>query len=185
MKKILLTAIALMAMSMAGNAQTSEDIQQSEKRCAELQKLVEGQPKACGAQKVDKFGASITEAAVLAIENSGKLADLYRRTVGETKDGVTDVEIKKPTVEECVSLSTSIAGEGTMLTEAGKSLEDAGKELKELTSQKSPKAIKQAKGATSIIAYGKDAMAILSEETVAQGKAIKEIIETVKSGKNL
>lgn len=185
MKKILLTAIALMAMSMAGNAQTREEIQQSVERCAKLQELVNDQPKPCGAAEVDKFGTEITAAAMLAIENSEKLADFYHRTIGETKDGVTDVTIKKPTAEECVSLGTSVAGESAALTEAGKSLEEAGKKLKELTSQKSPKAIKQAKGATAIIAYGKDAMAILSEETVAQGKAIKEIIETVKSGKNL
>ncbi len=185
MKKILLTAIAMMAMSMAGNAQTREEIQQSVERCAKLQELVNDQPKPCGAAEVDKFGTEITAAAMLAIENSEKLADFYHRTIGETKDGVTDVTIKKPTAEECVSLGASVAGESAALTEAGKSLEEAGKKLKELTSQKSPKAIKQAKGATAIIAYGKDAMAILSEETVAQGKAIKEIIETVKSGKNL
>lgn len=50
--------------------------------------------------------------------------------------------------------------------------------------QKAKKA-KQLKAVTDIVANGKDALAIILEESVAQGKAIKQIIEIVNSAKNL
>lgn len=193
MKKILLSVIALMTMTMVGNAQTKEDIQQSEKRAAELKKLVDGQPKDCGVAEVDNYAKSINAAALLAIANSEQLSSLYYREIGETKDGVTDVTIKKPTAEECAKLGTTIAGEAATIASAKESAEAAAKKFQELSDQaknesnpmKKAKIAKQTKTAAAIIAYGKDALPIIIEESAAQGKAIKQLVETVKSAKNL
>ena len=193
MKKYLLTAVALMVLTVAGHAQTKEDIQQSEKRAVELKKLMDGQPKECGIAEVDNYVKSINAAAVLAISNSEQLSDFYYRQIGETKDGVTDVTIKKPTTDDWVKLGTTIAGETVSIASAKESAESAAKKIKDLEEEvkneknpmKKAKSAKSAKSAAAIIAYGKDALPIIVEESAAQGKAVKQIIETVKSGKNL
>lgn len=193
MKKVLLTAIAMMALVVAGNAQTKDDIQQSEKRVAELQKLVDNSPKSTGISDLDKYAESVKNAAALSISNSEQLSNFYYRQIGETKDGVTDVTIKKPTLEEWLNLSLTIAGEAESLKKAKDSAEAAAKQLQALEEQvksesnpiKKGKIAKNAKGAAAIIAYGKDALPIIATESAAQVKAVQEIIETLKSGKNL
>ena len=85
-----------------------------------------------------------------------------------------------------------MAGEGGLIAAAEKNAEAAAKKIKELSEdakngnpmQKAKKA-KQLKAVTDIVANGKDALAIILEESVAQGKAIKQIIEIVNSAKNL
>ena len=194
MKKVLLTVIGMMALVMAGNAQTTmDDIQQSEKRVAELQKLLENKPQRVGVSALDNYSEAVNAAAVLAIENSNKLSDFYKREIGGTKDGVTDVTIKKPTLEEWINLAATIAGEATALKKATESATEAVKGLQTLEEQvksesnplKKGKVAKNAKGGAAIIAFGKDALPIIGEESAAQVKAVQGIIETLKSGKNL
>lgn len=193
MKKVLLIAIAMMALVVAGNAQTKDDILQSEKRVAELQKLVDNSPKSTGISDLDKYAESVKNAAALSISNSEQLSNFYYRQIGETKDGVTDVTIKKPTLEEWMTLSTSIAGEVASLKKAEESAEAAIKQLQVLEEQlkaesnplKKGKIAKNAKGAGAIITFGKDALPIIATESASQAKAVKDIIETLKTGKNL
>lgn len=195
MKKSILTILAL-AVTVSLGAQTvkemKEDILSSEKRAEQLQKLVGGMQNDCGVEEINQFATSIKAAAVCAIDNSVKLSELYYRETGEAKEGVTEVLEKKPTAEEWVSLGTSVAGEGGLIAAAEKNAEAAAKKIKELSEdakngnpmQKAKKA-KQLKAVTDIVANGKDALAIILEESVAQGKAIKQIIEIVNSAKNL
>ena len=193
MKKFFLTAIALIALSVVGSAQTKEDIQKFVDRAARLQKLIADQPKACGIVNIDRYAEAVNTAAVFALENSAKLRDFFYREIGETKDGVTDVTVKKPTLDEWISLGTTIGGEGAKVTEATNSakaaIEEADKAAQQAKNEKNPmnaaKLAKNAKAAAALIAFSKDALAILGEETVEQGKAIQSIIETLKSGKNL
>ncbi len=184
---------SLMTMTIA-NAQTiKDDIQASEKRAAELKKLMDNQPKACGVAEIDNYATAINNAAVLAIGNSEKMSNLYYREIGETKDGVTEVKEQKPTAQDWTELGAGIAGEGTLLKKAQESAEAAAKKLQAMGEEAKnagnpmakAKAAKQVKAATAVVAYGKDALPILVNETAAQAKAIKQIIDTVKSGKRL
>lgn len=193
MKKLLLTVLVAVASMSVVNAQSlKDDIQASEKRVAELQKLMSNQPKECGVVKIDNFAKAIVDAATLAITNSETLSKFYYREIGETKEGVTDVTIKKPTSEEWAKLGLGIGGEAAALKTAKDSAEDAVKELQAITDDakngnpmtKAKKA-KQVKAGSAVVTYGKDALPILVEETAAQAKAIKQIIDTLKSGKNL
>ncbi|MBR1775019.1 MAG: hypothetical protein IJ759_05790 [Bacteroidales bacterium] len=192
MKKVFLT-LAFLVLAISANAQTKSDIEASYERAMKLQRLMNDAPKGCGVSAVDKYLQSVNAAAILAIENSTKLSDFYYREIGETKDGVTDVTIKKPSVDEVVSLGVTITGETAAIKTAKESLEEATKETKDLAekvkTEKNPvkkgKAAKQSKDAAAIMAFSSDALAIITEESVAQGKAIQELIETVKSRKNL
>ena len=159
--------VALMTMAVA-NAQVAQaDIEASQKRVAELQKLVDSQPKQCGVAEVDGFAANASSAAVLAIANSQKLSELYG---------------KKATGAEWVDLGTSVAAEAKQLKDAqdkaataAKKLQDLGDEAKKGNPMAKAKAAKQVKSASSVMTYAKDALSILAVETVEQGKMVSQM----------
>lgn len=176
-KSLLIVAAILFAASTF--AQTKEEINASIARANELSELLAKKQKATGLNAVDECVKKLEAAANVAKENSEKLAGLYYREIGETKDGVTDVNVKKPTLEEMVSLSKSIENEGQQVAEAGEKVEPAIKEIKEV---KNPM---QAAKLVSVTKFITDVSKILGEESVAQAKAIASMIETAKSASNL
>ena len=194
MKKIILVAIALMSVVMV-QAQTKDEIANSQRRAQNLQTLCDeySKKKETGLGNVDGYGKSVYEAALLAIANSAQLENLYKRQIGETTDGVTDVTIKKPTLEEWISLATTITGEGAAVKEAVDKVNGAADEAKTQTEtaskeknpMKAAKLAKAAKAAAAVIEFGNAATPILLEESAAQVKAVQQIIETLKSGGNL
>ena len=192
MKKLLLLVLAVMTLTSVG-AQTKEDMDKSEKRAKELQALCDNYPKQSGNAEVDGYGKSVYDAALMAIANSEQLETLYYRQIGETKDGVTDVTIKKPTLEEWVALGTTVTAEGVSVKNAVDKAKSAGESVKkqaeEAKSEKNPmkaaKTAKQAKAMGAIIEFGNAATPILLEESGAQAKAVQQIISTLKSGGNL
>lgn len=187
-------AVALMSM-VALQAQTKDDITKSRERAEKLQKLCDSykKQKGCGNEKIDSYGTSMYDAATMAIANSVQLEDFYYRQIGETKDGVTDVTIVKPSLEDWVKLGATVTAEGVSVKNAVDKVSDASKEAKTIaesaTAEKNPakaaKAAKTAKAASAVVEFGNEATPILLEESAAQAKAVQEIIETLKSGKNL
>ena len=192
MRKLFLLALAFLAMTNV-NAQTKEDMDKSEKRAKELQALCDNYPKESGSAEVDGYGKSVYDAALMAIANSEQLETLYYRQIGETKDGVTDVTIIKPTLDEWVSLGTTITTEGVSVKNAVDKAKGAAEAVKkqsedaknEKNPMKAAKTAKQAKAMGAIIEFGNAATPILLEESGAQAKAIQQIISTLKSGGNL
>ena len=191
MKKSILLAIAIFTMGIA-NAQVSQDIQKSRERSAKLQELC-GNYDPISIGSIDGYGKDITEAAIFAIANSEQLETMYQRQIGVTKDGVTDVTIKKPTLDEWMVFATTVAGETVKIQSAVDKAKDAGEEAKILaeaaSSEKNPmkaaKMLKNAKAAAAVIERCTQATSILLEESAAQVKAVNDIINTLKSGGNL
>lgn len=192
MKKFVLMAVALFAVGCISAQNLKDEIAKSKERSAKLEKLYKDY-KTSGVANIDGYGNSIKEAAIFAIQNSEKLEGMYKRQIGENKDGVTDVTIQKPSIDEWTSLATTVAGEGVKIKEATDKAKGAAEEAKNMaqnaSSEKNPmkaaKAAKTAKAATAVIEFGNAATPILLEESAAQVKAINEIINTLKSGKNL
>ena len=180
MKRFLFVTAALLAMSVSFCfGQSKEDIKASIDRCAKLEELCSKQPKSTGVADVDTYVQGVYNAAKSSTVSSAQLQNLYYRQIGETKDGVTDVSIKKPTVEELVELSTTLTAEGVSIAEAGKGAEAA---TKASSTNKNPmKATKIA----SALAFTKDVYPVLLEESNAKVAAIKQMIETAKTAKNL
>ncbi len=180
MKKFLFVTAALLTMSVSFCfGQSKEDIKASADRREKLEKLCSKPPKQTGVADVDTYVQGVYNAAVSSAASSSLLEDLYYRQIGETKDGVTDASIKKPTVEELVALSTTLTAEGVSIAEAGKAAEAA---TKATSTNKNP--MKAAKIA-SALAFTKDAYPVLLEESKAKAVAIKQMIETAKTAKNL
>lgn len=175
MKKILFCTMVLF-FAVASSAQTTEDMKASKERSAKLAKLK--QPKDCGVAAIDKLTSSAGNVAEESVQITPILEGMYYRSIGQTEDGVTDVTVKKPTVEELTELSARIAKQAIAVVEVTKTIEPAGKEI---SSAKGPAALK----ATKSLNYSKDVLVILGEESVFQTKAIAAMIETAESAKNL
>lgn len=174
MKKFLFVTAALLTMSASFCfGQTKEDIKASIERCTKLEKLCSKGPKTTGISDVDTYVQGIYNAANASVQTSAQLRDLYYRQIGETKDGVTDVNIKKPTADELVALGATLTAEGVSIAEAA---------TKASAKNKNP--LKAAKIA-SALAFTKDAYPVLLEESKAKIAAIKQMIETAKTAKNL
>ncbi len=192
MKKLLLVTLSLLLSAGSLSAQIVEDIHKSRERAEKLQSLCDGY-KPSGNDNVDGFGDAVKKAAGLAIVNSGKLENLYKRQIGEAENGVTDVTITKPTIDEWISLATTIGGEAIAVADATDKAKNAVEEAKNLaesaSKEKNPmklaKVAKTAKAATAVVDLCNTALPILVEESAAQAKVVNAIIETLKSGKNL
>lgn len=169
----------LLLMGNVANAQTKEEMEVSQARYEKLVKLCKKEPKKTNIPEVDTYVTSVYTSAVAAAATTEQLQGLYYRQIGESKDGVTDVTVKKPTLEELTSLSATIAAQAVSITSAAKSAEAAVQASK---GEKNP--MKVAKIAAAL-AFTKDAYPILVEESALQTKAIAEMIETAKTSDNL
>lgn len=191
MKKIILVALAIFSVSFA-NAQIADQIKKSRDRAAKLEALSKDY-KTCGNAGIDGYGNDVKNAAALAIANSVQLENLYKREIGESADGVQDVTVTKPKLEDWTALAATVAGEAASIKSAVDKAKGAGEEAKNIAesaaSEKNPmkkaKAAKNAKAAAAVIEFGNAATPILLEESAAQVKAVEEIIKTLKAGKNL
>ena len=144
-----------------------------------LENLCAKQPKITGVGDVDTYVQGVFKAANASIKSSEQLKNLYYRQIGKTEDGVTDVTIKKPSVEELVALGTTLVEEGKSIAEAAKGAEAA---TKGAGGVKNP--LKVTKVA-SALAFSKDAYPVLAEQAQAKVDAINKMIETAKSASNL
>lgn len=177
---MMLLACLAVASVLSSSAQTVADNVAAVRIInAELSALQAKAPKETKVGDVDKTVVAALAAATGAVASAEKLDGFYKRELGQTEDGVTDVTVTKPKLEDWVELGTTVGTEAAGLGTLTKSITDA---TKSATSAGNPmqkaKAVKATKWLASI-------SAVLGKSTAAQGKAIKEIVETLKSGKNL
>jgi hypothetical protein len=151
----------------------SEAYQERQKKLAELK-----DPGSTSVGSIDALAANSTTALIETKKNNELLPELYKRTIGETVDGVTDVTVKKPTLDELLAVSEGILK--TTKAVAASSLEIA----KAQGDIKSAGMLKAAK-ATKSVNYSKDVNSLLGAELSYQGKLISNLIATLKSSKNL
>ena len=133
MKRILFFFVMTLCAKTTYAQETKEQIQKSEERAKNLQILLDKYSDTnCGDGIIDGFGNSVRDAAVLAIANSVKLEGLYYRQIGQTKDGVTDVTIVKPKLEDWTELLTTVTGEAASIKNAVDNAKAAGEQMKQL-----------------------------------------------------
>lgn len=194
MKRILFFIVMTLCTMTTFAQETKEQIQKSEERAKNLQTLLDKYSDTkCGDEIIDGFGQSVRDAAVFAIANREKLEGLYYRQMGQTKDGVTDATIVKPKLEDWLELLATVTAETKSIGNAVDNAKAAGEQMKQIAenakNNKNPmkmaKLAKMAKGAGVVMEFGNSATPILLEESAGQLKAVQNIIETIKSGKNL
>jgi|GEM_PF-1404613 len=194
-KKLLIGAVCLgiFSFTQTVNAQekTKEELkaerdalkteyksQERQDRQKKLDELTAKPPKECGVASVD--GLSTNSKTMLDEQKkiNELLPDLYKRTVGETVDGVTTVVEKKPTVAEIMELSTRILNQTKAVADASGKVTNATNDIKGLSPMKAP-------AATKALNYTKDVLSALGPELTLEGKIVANLLATAKSAGNL
>lgn len=179
MKKFLLAAVLLISTAALAHAQNvAADFTNLDKLVAKLEKALSKEPKPSGEGTIDKFIDGNKTAAVGAVATAGTLHDLYSRQIGETKDGVQDVTINKPTLDDWVQLAATVATQTAGMAELGIAGKEAAEKLKSIDKMKALKIGKSLK-------WGTDIMPVTGEALAEEAKAINEIIKVLKSQNNL
>jgi len=152
--------------------------QDRQERQLKLEELTAKPPKECGLASVDGLATNSKTMLDEQKKINTELPELYKRTIGETIDGVTTVTEKKPTLEELISLSKSIASQVIAVADASKKVGDATNDVKGLNPMKAP-------SATKSLNYTKDVLTVLGSELQLEGKIVANLIATLKSAGNL
>ncbi len=162
------------------DSSTADAFAASKERSENLASVCESLSGNSGVKSVDDFVKSVKDAATTSIDLSNQLGGFYYRQIGETKDGVTDVVEKKPSVKDCLELSGKIAEQSVIIAKLVSSAADITSGIK--SEAKNPVAIGKA---TKAMASATNAAKILGEESAFQVKAIANMVETAKSANNL
>jgi hypothetical protein len=151
----------------------SEAYQKRQQKLAELKV-----PGAVGIASIDGIVATSAVSLASIVKLNEDVPELYKRTIGETIDGVTDVTVKKPSLDELLAVAGSITTlvAGTLAT-AQQIPGVAG----DVSSAGPMKAIKALKSVTFI----KDANVLVVDQLKSQGKIISSLIKVLKSSNNL
>ncbi len=134
-------------------------------------------PKSSGVKSVDDLAISSAAMLVTAADNNKIIPDLYKRTIGETIDGVTDVTVKKPELAELETLAANIATQTLAVSKASEAVSAASADISKAGPLQAPKA-------TKALNYTKDTLALLAPELQLNAKVVKNLIATLKSAKN-
>lgn len=191
MKKFFMIAIALfvaanvtvMAEDEMNSSQVAAEMSNSAKRMKKINELAEKLQKSkdSGVSELEELKASALTAAVTTAANAEKMENMYQRTVSEPDaDGVTEVNITKPTASDWMELGTGVTAQlATVTGLAASSANLLGAVAQVITNPlKAKGAITQAKQVIEIVK-------LMGEETGAEAKAIKTMVNIAKSNNNL
>ena len=134
-------------------------------------------PKTSGVSSVDGLATNSTSILTSTKEINTQVPEMYKRTIGETVDGVTDVTVKKPTKEELATLALTIASQIKSVGDASASVATASSDIKNASMMQAPKATKS-------LNYSKDVLALAGAELLLNLKVIKNLIATLNSANN-
>lgn len=134
-------------------------------------------PKPSGIATVDDLATSSTAMLKSTKKNNEIIPDLYKRTIGETTDGVTDVTVKKPSLVELTTLSANIAKQIKAVSESSTAIKNASADIKKASPMKAPKGTKS-------LNYSKEVISLVGPELDLQQKVVTHLITTLKSSKN-
>lgn len=183
MKKSLLGLLAVVMTVLTVSAQDAElssawNSKDRAKSLAKLEKLMSKGAPACTLQSVQTLAANSAALAVEVMATNEVLPEMYKRTVGESIDGVADVTVEKPSLEELTVLSGTIAASAKTLAEISKAVPNMKEDVKNA-------APADAIPAGKAVNFTTTAVSVLTSEIELQGKIIAYLIEQVKAGQNL
>jgi hypothetical protein len=147
----------------------------AQKRKTKLEKLEPPQPS--GLSSVDRLSSNSTEMLRATKEINEQVPEMYKRTIGETYDGVTYVTVKKPTLKEVVELADNIATQIKAVSESSDAVSEASNEVKDAPPAQSLKATKS-------LNYSKDVISLIGPELQMNLKVVNNLIATIKSSNN-
>ncbi len=190
MKKLFLLSLLILGLNPLVQAQekTKEELnaerevikselksKQAEERKVKFEKLES--PKTSGVSSVDQLA---TDAATILLSTKSinqQIPELYKRTLGETVDGVTDVTVKKPTVEELAAVALTITNQISAIAKASSAVSTSLADIKSAS-------LMQASKATKSLNFSKDALSLTGPELQLSLKVINNLIAQLKSANN-
>lgn len=149
-------------------------------RIVKFEKLMEQKDKHVNTtvESLDQL-AETSVVLLLATKNvSALVPEMYKRTIGESIDGIADVNIKKPTLDELLALSGTIAAQIITIGEASAIIPEIASDIKTMSPMQIPKAMKS-------LNFSKDVLSLLAPELQLNLKVIINLIATLKSADNL
>lgn len=153
---------------------TSSD---AKKRDEKIEKMSSESPFVCEISSVDGLASNSQQILLATKSINTQIPDLYKRTIGETIDGITDINVKKPTLDELLVLAKTIADQVTAVTNAAETMKGAADEAKSAPMLAKAKAIKT-------LNFSKDALALTGPELQLNLKVVNNLIATLKSANN-
>lgn len=147
----------------------------AEERKAKFEKLSE--PKISGISSVDALAASSTKLLLSTKEMNLVVPEMYKRTIGESVDGIADVTVKKPSLDELATLGLNIANQIKTIGEAAASVAGIAGDIKSAGIMQAPKGLKS-------LNFSKDVIALVLPELGLNLKVITNLIATLKSSNN-
>ena len=147
----------------------------AEDRKAKFEKLTE--PKTSGISSVDGLATNLTKMLVSTKEINAIVPEMYKRTVGESVDGVADVTVKKPTLAELTDLGLNIATQIKAVSDASASVTSASADIKNAGMMQAPKGTKS-------LNYSKEVLGLVLPELNLNLKVVNNLIATLKSSGN-
>lgn len=147
----------------------------AEERKAKFEKLTE--PKTSGISSVDGLAVNSTKMLVSTKEINVLIPEMYKRTVGESVDGVADVTVKKPTLDELTALGLNIATQIKIVSDASATVATASSDLKSAGMMQAPKGAKS-------LNFSKDVLGLVLPELNLNLKVLNNLIATLKSSGN-
>lgn len=147
----------------------------SEERKAKLEKLTE--PKASGISSVDGLASDSNKMLTSTKQFNVLVPEMYKRTVGESVDGVADVTVKKPTLDELNALGLNLATQIKTVSDASATVATASTDLKSAGMMQAPKGAKS-------LNFSKDVLGLVLPELNLNLKVVNNLISTLKSSGN-
>ena len=149
-------------------------------RIVKFEKLIEQKDKHVNTtvESLDQL-AETSVVLLLATKNvSALVPEMYKRTIGESIDGIADVNVKKPTLVELLDLSKIIAAQVITVIDAAEIIPQVSSDIKTMSPMQIPKAMKS-------LNFSKDVLSLLGPELQLNLKVIINLIATLKSADNL
>jgi hypothetical protein len=147
----------------------------AEERKAKFEKLSE--PKISGISSVDALAASSAKLLLSTKEMNLVIPEMYKRTVGESVDGIADVTVKRPSLDELANLGLNIANQIKTIGEASASVAGIAGDIKSAGIMQAPKGLKS-------LNFSKDVISLILPELGLNLKVITNLIATLKSSNN-
>jgi hypothetical protein len=148
---------------------------EAQKRKAKFEEL--NAPKSSGVTSVDELATNSTKMLISTKEINTQVPEMYKRTIGETIDGVTDVTVKKPTIDELIVLSSNITNQIKAVSDASAAVASASSDAKSASPMQGLKATKS-------LNYSKEVISIVGPELQLNLKVVNNLITTLKSANN-
>jgi hypothetical protein len=149
----------------------------AQKRQEKIVKMSTESPFVCEISSLDGL-ASNSQQILLATKSINlQIPELYKRTIGETIDGVTDVTVKKPTLNELTEFAGTILQQVEAVKNAAEGMKGAADEVKQASMLSKAKAVKT-------MNFTKDALALTGPELQLSLKVINNLVSTLKSSNN-